>query len=97
MVITGLTRNQFALTRTGVRIPLSPPYGFGFNRILFLLEVGDMKDLNSVHCNQQINYLTHEQIQLDMSNKELKAEPSDFPKSHDSAFLFKTIFFKYCR
>ena len=25
MVITGLTRNQFALTRTRVRIPLSPP------------------------------------------------------------------------
>ena len=25
MVITGLTRNQFARNRTGVRIPLSPP------------------------------------------------------------------------
>ena len=25
MVITGLTRNQFASNRTGVRIPLSPP------------------------------------------------------------------------
>ena len=25
VVITGLTRNQFALTRTRVRIPLSPP------------------------------------------------------------------------
>ena len=26
VVITGLTRNQFALTRTRVRIPLSPPH-----------------------------------------------------------------------
>ena len=33
VVITGLTRNQFALTRTRVRIPLSPPKRPQFSRI----------------------------------------------------------------
>ena len=38
VVITGLTRNQFALTRTRVRIPLSPPNRPQFQRIaVFLL------------------------------------------------------------
>ena len=37
VVITGLTRNQFALTRTRVRIPLSPPNRPQFSRIAVLI------------------------------------------------------------
>ena len=47
VVITGLTRNQFALTRTRVRIPLSPPNSPQFSRIAgFILHYISSINLN---------------------------------------------------